>query len=125
MQMETADEFMMSIDVTGGSAEHVFEVTFRNSETGTEATTRVRAPSIGDAPSLAKARIRSLPDVPEHVLWVIRNYDDCEVERIHPMEQPRLPKRLSVAAPGQFEAMTMGHLRRNSAPGHLMNVLSG
>jgi hypothetical protein len=44
--LETADEFMMSIDVTGGSVEDVFEVTFRNSETGTEATTRVRARAI-------------------------------------------------------------------------------
>jgi hypothetical protein len=123
--LETADEFMMSIDVTGGSVEDVFEVTFRNSETGTEATTRVRAPSIGDAPSLAKIRIRSLPDMPNHVLWVIRNYDDCEIERIDPLERPRLPKRLSVAAPTPVEAMTMGHPRRNSAQGHLMNVLSG
>jgi hypothetical protein len=122
--LETADEFMMSIDVTGGSVEDVFEVTFRNSETGTEATTRVRAPSIGDAPSLAKTRIRSLPDMPNHVLWVIRNYDDCEIERIDPSERPRLPKRLSVAAPTPVEAMTMGYPRRNSAQGHLMNVLS-
>jgi hypothetical protein len=125
MRLETADEFMMSIDVTGGLAEHVFEVTFRNSETGTEATTRVRAPSIGDAHPLAKARIRSLPAVPDHVLWVIRNYDDCEIERIDPLERPRLPKLLSVAAPTPVEALTVGHPSRNSAYHHLMNALSG
>jgi hypothetical protein len=123
--LETADEFMMSIDVTGGSAEDVFEVTFRNSETGTEATTRVRAPSIGDAPSLAKTKIRSLPAMPDHVLWVIRNYDDCEIERINPMERPRLPKQLSIAAPSRVEAMTMDRSRRNSVQGQRLSVLSG
>ena len=60
----------------------VFEVKFRNSETGTEAITRVTAPSIGEAGPLAKTKIRSLPGVPEHVLWVIRNCDDLVVERI-------------------------------------------
>jgi hypothetical protein len=55
MRLEGADELKMFIDVTGGSADDVFEVTFRNSGTGSEATTQVRVPSIGDALSCLTA----------------------------------------------------------------------
>jgi hypothetical protein len=72
----------MAITTENHPENDVFEVKFRNSETGTEAITRVTAPSIGEAGLLAKTKIRSLPGVPEHVLWVIRNCDDLVVERI-------------------------------------------
>lgn len=72
----------MAITTENPPENDVFEVKFRNSETGTEAITRVTAPSIGEAGPLAKTKIRSLPGVPEHVLWVIRNCDDLVVERI-------------------------------------------
>jgi hypothetical protein len=55
MRLEGADELKMFIDVTGGSADDVFEVTFRNSGTGSEATTQIRVPSIGDALSCLTA----------------------------------------------------------------------
>jgi hypothetical protein len=73
-----------------------FEVTFRNSQTSPEATTSVTAPSIGDAAPLAKARIRSLPGLPGHVLWVIRNYDYLVVARM----ERKVPRRHTILASG-------------------------
>jgi hypothetical protein len=69
-----------------------FEVTFRNTETGTEATTRITAPSIGEAGPLAKTKIRSLPGLPDHVLWVIRNYDKLDIQRVDRKPIPRVKR---------------------------------
>jgi hypothetical protein len=81
--------FRMAITIENHPKNDVFEVKFWNSETGTEAITRVTAASVSEAGPLAKTKIRSLPGAPEHVLWVIPNCDDLVVERIKRRESQR------------------------------------